>query len=49
MLYEINETRELIVYPAIMNAESAEITGVVKPGLIFEPIMSWTTTQRNGM
>lgn len=30
MLYEINETRELVVYPAIMNAESTEITGVVK-------------------
>lgn len=49
MLYEINETRELVVDPAIMNAESTEITGVVKQGLIFEPTMSCTTTQRNGM
>ena len=49
MLYEINETTELVVYPAIMNAESTEITGVVKQGLLFEPTMSCTTTQRNGM
>lgn len=49
MLYEVNETRELVAYPAIMNAESTEITAVVKQGLIFEPTMSCTTTQRNGM
>ena len=46
MIYEINKTTEKVVDTAIGNAESIEITQVVKQGSIFGPTMCCATTAK---
>ena len=46
MIYEINKTTEKVVDTAIGNAESIEITQVVKQGSIFGPTICCATTAK---